>query len=103
MKNAMDDKHFIMYVINNLTSEYEYVVAMCEKRLDDPNDPLTLAELRADLSLRYERIHGGKKKDEDRYDDDDPDMALSAFGRFKGKYRKCGKLGHKASQCRTKW
>ena len=97
MKSTMTDKHFLMHFINNLTKEYEYTVALVEKRLESITDPLTLEEWRADLNLLYERL-GQRKKDEDK---DDLDIALGALNKFKGKCRKCGKIGHKASNCRV--
>ena len=48
MKSIMTDKHFLMHLINSLTSEYEHIVPLVEKRLDDSVNPLTLEELRAD-------------------------------------------------------
>ena len=94
----MTEKHFLMHLINNLTSEYDYQVAMVEKRLDSDKNPLTLEELRADLNLRYERL-GLKKKDED---EKEYDVALAGFpSKFKGKCRKCGVIGHKAANCRS--
>ena len=100
MKSVMLEKHFPIHLISNLTSEYNYTVALVEIRLDSTINPLTLEELRADLNLRYERL-GLKKKEEDK-DDKEYDVALVGFNnKFKGKCRKCSKIGHKAVDCRS--
>ena len=39
MNSAMTEKHFLMHLINNLTSEYNYTVALVEKRLDSKSNP----------------------------------------------------------------
>lgn len=97
MNSVMTDKHFLMHLINNLTSEYEYTVALVEKRLDDSKNPITLEELRSDLNLRYERL--GLRKG--NYEEKDHDLALGAFNKFKGKCRKCGRIGHKGKDCKS--
>ena len=99
MKSTMTDKHFLMHLINNLTQEYEYTVALVEKRLDDVQNPLTLEELRADLNLRFERL--GLRSKHETEEDIELDMALAAGGKFKGKCRKCGKIGHKVKDCKS--
>ena len=51
MKTVMTDKHFIMHLINDLTSECEHIVTLVKKRLDDIFNTLTPEELGAAQSL----------------------------------------------------
>jgi len=68
--------------------------------LDDLHDPLTLEELREELCLKFEMMNRrgklgiaqGQQAEE---------HALFAGG-FKGKCNNCGKIGHKARDCRDK-
>jgi hypothetical protein len=63
-------------------------------------NPLPLERLRDNLKLQYERYNGldyAEKDNKKIYDD----TALYA-GQFKGKCRKCGKQGHKATNCCVK-
>jgi hypothetical protein len=97
MKSMMTEEQFIIHVLNNLTSDYDNQVETLEKRIGSTTDPLTIEEIRDDLSLRYERI--GRKKHEDS--DEETDKALLA-GQFKGRCRLCGKWGHKGTDCDSK-
>jgi hypothetical protein len=52
MKSTMTDKYFVILVLNKLTSEYDNQVWKSE--LVVTSDPLTIDEVRDDLSLHYE-------------------------------------------------
>jgi hypothetical protein len=52
------------------------------------------------LRLRFERLNI-RKRDEN-VKDQDQDQALYVGGQFKGKCRSCGKIGHKAANCKLK-
>ena len=98
MGTKMEDRLFLMHILNNLTMEYENTIQMLEKRNSSTAvDPLTLEELRADLNLKYERME--QRGDTNRNEND---AAFYAGGKmFKGKCNKCGKLGHKSFQCKV--
>ena len=57
-------------------------------------DPLTLKELRNDLKLKHQKLNGGSLTG-----DLEGEIDLFAGG-FKGKCHNCGKIGHKAAECR---
>jgi Zinc knuckle len=64
----------------------------------DAEKPLTV-EIKAELSLCFERLNintNGNKESEVL-----EEHALFAR-QFKGKYRNCGQIGHKAFQCKKK-
>jgi hypothetical protein len=86
-------------MLNNLTSDYELQLALMEKREGDAEKPLTVEEIKAELSLCFERLNmntngneGGEVLEE---------HTLFA-GQFKGKCRNCGQIGHKTFQCKKK-
>ena len=66
-----------------------------EKRINNPDDPLDIDELREDLALKYQKMNP-KSMEADL--DEDEEIGLFAGG-FKGKCHNCGKYGHKKSQC----
>jgi len=72
---------------------------LLEKRIGDERNPLTIEELKEELTLRYERM--ASKTDHTKIKGSIEEKALF-MGHFKGKCRNCGKLGHKASQCKSK-
>ena len=98
-KSFMTDEALMEHALNNVTAEYNIAVAWLEKKVGHPTEPLTMEELRAELSLVYERVHA-KHKNRNRRNGDE-ETALFAGG-FKGKCNNCGKYGHKARDCRDR-
>jgi hypothetical protein len=58
MESFITDKQFIMHVMNNLNKDYENTVENLEKLINDKKDPLTIEQMREDLSLKHERLYG---------------------------------------------
>ena len=59
---------------------------LLEKRINNPDDPLDIDELREDLALKYQKMNP-KSMEADL--DEDEEIGLFAGG-FKGKCHKCG-------------
>jgi CRISPR/Cas system-associated endoribonuclease Cas2 len=58
------DKQFIMHVMNNLNKHYGNMAANLEKLINDKTNPLTIEQMREDLSLKHERLYGTDDADE---------------------------------------
>ncbi len=101
MESFITDKQFIMHVMNNLNRDYDNTVENLEKQINDKNDPLTIEQMREDLSLKHERLYGTDDAGEFESDDDGEHALYAGAGRWKGKCNKCGKQGHKAVDCRS--
>jgi CRISPR/Cas system-associated protein Cas10 (large subunit of type III CRISPR-Cas system) len=89
----------LIHILNNLTLDYELQLAMMERRVGDIEKPLTVEEIRGELSLRYERLNmktsnnpEGKVLEENAF----------FSGQFKGKCQSCGQIGHKLFQCKNR-
>ena len=95
MGSSMTDDQFMIQVLNSLTGDYELQMLLLEKRIGNIENPLSIEELKEELSLRFERL--STKQNEDSGEEN----ALFTT-QFKGKCRICGKLGHKAAQCKLK-
>jgi hypothetical protein len=67
-----------------LTEEYELQMLLLEKRIVDVNNPLTIEELREELTLRFERLTS--KTDSAKLKSSLDEKALF-MGQFKGKCR----------------
>ena len=69
MDSPMNEKQFMIYIMNNLPKEYENIVLLMEQKMENTQveDALTLEVLRGALSLKYEREnpHGNKGINED--------------------------------------
>jgi hypothetical protein len=89
------------HILGNLPSVYDIEVHTLRKRLDDLIDPLTLEELREELCLKFEMMNRRGKLGISQGGHHGEEHALFAGG-FKGKCNNCGKIGHKAKDCRDK-
>ena len=86
------------HICGNLPSVYEVVTHPLEKRIGASVDPLTIKELREELSLKFQKLNGGKSGGATT--DSEGEIGLFAGG-FKGKCHNCGKIGHKSAQCQA--
>jgi hypothetical protein len=93
MSFNIDENQFMIHILNNLTKDYEVQVTLLERDIGSTSNPLTIEEIRNELSLRYERL---KKSSASTTDSD---KALFAGGKFKGNCHYCGKQGHKREDC----
>ena len=66
MGSNISDDQFMIHILNNLTSDYDLQLALIERRVDDKEKPLAVEELRAELSLRFERLNMGSTNNDDR-------------------------------------
>jgi gag-polypeptide of LTR copia-type len=77
------EQQFMIYVLNDLPLDYDLQVVLLERRIGDEKDPLTVSEIRSELSLRFERLNNHSYNENGKASDE---MALYS-GQFKGKYR----------------
>ena len=56
MGTTVDDEFLILYILNNLPSEYDNVVENLEERVDSIINPLGLEDVRQKLSEKYEKM-----------------------------------------------
>jgi hypothetical protein len=57
MALSISENQFMIHIMNNLTSDYELQLTLMERRVGDEEKPLTIEEIRGELSLRYERMN----------------------------------------------
>jgi gag-polypeptide of LTR copia-type len=97
--HKMDDKGLILHILNNLSPDYSTEVRFLEQRmqtLKEVNKELTIEDVRDQLTIQYIRLK------QNRNDKPVVEHALYMGARFKGKCHFCGKIGHKATECRQK-
>jgi gag-polypeptide of LTR copia-type len=92
MGSSILENRFLIHILNNLTSDYDLQLALMERKIGINENPLTVKDIRAELSLRFQRL--GMKST--RYEDGEQLEEQALFsGQFKGKCRNCGQIGHK--------
>jgi DNA-binding cell septation regulator SpoVG len=96
MHSIISENQFMIHILNIVTSDYELQLAMMERRVRDIEKPLTVEEIRGELSLRFESLNISKAEGEVL-----EEHALFG-GQFKGKRQNCGQLGHKSFQCKNR-
>jgi gag-polypeptide of LTR copia-type len=99
MESSILENQFIIHILNNLTSEYELQLAIMERRVGDTDWPLSVEEIRGELSLRFERLNSNSTNTSEG--ELLEEQALFC-GQFKGKCRNCGLIGHKSFQCKNR-
>jgi hypothetical protein len=99
MGSSISENQFMIHVLNNLTSDYDLQLALMEKRIGDREKPLTVGEIRADLSLCFESL--SMKSTKNRDVEELEEHALFSV-QFKGKCRNCGQLSHKLLKCKNR-
>jgi hypothetical protein len=65
MCSSNSENQFMMHVLNNLPTDYDLQLALLEKRIRDKDKPLTIEEIRAELSLCFERLKIKSTKNEE--------------------------------------
>jgi len=65
MGSSIPENQFMIHILNNLTADYDLQLALLEKRIGDKERPLTVDEIRAELSLRFERLTMKSARNED--------------------------------------
>ena len=98
-EGSITEEDLMEHILGNLPSVYDIEVHTLRKRLDDLQDPLTLEELREELCLKFEMMNRRGKLGLAQGPNEE--HALFAGG-FKGKCNNCGKIGHRARDCRDK-
>ena len=98
MGSSISENQFMIHILNNLTADYDLQLALLERRIGDKDNPLTVEEIRAELSLRFERLSNNLSNNDNN--EEAEEMVLFG-GQFKGKCRNCGKIGHKLFQCKN--
>jgi gag-polypeptide of LTR copia-type len=99
MGSTNSDNQFMIHVLNNLTTDYNLQLALMEKRVGDSEKPLSIEEIKAELSLCFERLNVSSNESNENVVLEE--HALLS-GQYKGKCRKCGQIDHKAAQCKKK-
>ena len=92
----VDDDDVMIHVINNLSDEYDDMIHGLQQQMGASTDTLTLSGLREQLRSKYGRI--AKKSGIDL---DEKGLAVGSKP-FKWACRNCGKIGHRAKECRAR-
>jgi hypothetical protein len=82
----------MIHVWNHLPMECNLQFALLEKRIGEKDKPLTVEEIRAELSLRSEINEDNEELEEHEL----------FCGQFKGKCRNCRQIGQKLFQCKNR-
>jgi gag-polypeptide of LTR copia-type len=71
MGSSKSENQFMIHILNNLTSDYEIQLALMEKRVGDMEKPLTIEEIRGEVSLLFERMNmkSSNNKEGDNFED----------------------------------
>jgi hypothetical protein len=95
----MTDSQFMVQMLDSLTNDYESQMILMEKRIGNKQNPLTIDEIREELSLRYDRL---SLVSETTNDIDLTKEKTLFTTQFKGKCRNYRNKRHKAIDCKDR-
>jgi len=95
MKAEILDRDFMIHILNNLPSAYSTVVEQLEDDLGNETNPLTIARIRDKLRIKFQRM----KLSSNEGSNEETALTAQYQGKFKGRCRVCGKIGHKGADC----
>ena len=64
MSNEICEEDMMIHILNHFPEEYNTAVKAIKRKLDDLVDPLTLRNLKNELTLKYKRIKKNKEVSE---------------------------------------
>lgn len=94
----IDEDHLMINILNKLPKDYDNVVTMCE--MDMESKSLTVKKIRTRLNAKFKKI---KAQEEEEAEKKEEEALMSKGGfkkQFKGRCKNCGRIGHKAYQCK---
>ena len=56
MGSSISENQFVIHILNNLTSDFDLQLTLMERRVGDVEKPLTIEEIRGELSLSFEKM-----------------------------------------------
>ena len=96
---TIEEDVFLHQIINNLSADYVEIAQNLSTRVGSKIDPLTLEELRDQLTIYYRRKNSSKKPPGRQINRNENAMLAYGSKQYKGKCAKCGRRGHKATEC----
>ena len=98
-ESSVSENQCMIHILNNLTSDYELQLSMMQRRVGDTERPLTIEEIRGELSLCFERVNSNSTKN---LEGEVLEEHALFSGQFKRKCCNCGQVGHKLFPCKNR-
>jgi uncharacterized protein YuzE len=98
------DEDLIIHIINYLQRDYEAMTDQLEIELDNEGNEIGIADVKARLRNKYNKLKKYLKSKTEKGDDHDGEETALFAGKpkFKGQCLNCKKWGHKSVDCRDK-
>jgi hypothetical protein len=65
MGSCITENQFMIHILNNLTSYFDFQLVFMERRVGDDDEPLTVEEVRGELNPRFERLNMKTSRNEE--------------------------------------
>ena len=104
MNYIISDEDLIIHIINNLPRDYEAMTDQLEIELDNEENEIGIADVKARLQNKYNNLKKYLKVKSDKSEENEGEETALSAGKmkFKGQCLHCGKWGHKSVDCRDK-
>jgi hypothetical protein len=103
LEMPVTDDEFIVDLMSKLSNEYENVIDKINNCIDsgDNINIETIRDMNNKIPYQGRKQFQREDEDSDLDDEEDEEKAFYASDQFKGRCYKCGKQGHKGSDCQT--
>ena len=88
------------HVLTHMPKDYNELYVTLHRRIGSSNDPLTIDELKEELTLFWKRLK--KQRGVNNQDETSGEETALFAGGFSGNCNHCGKIGHKSKDCWSK-
>jgi hypothetical protein len=65
MGSCITENHFMIHIFNKLSSDYDFQLALMERRVGDTDKTLTVEDVRGESNFRFKKLNMKSSRNEE--------------------------------------